>query len=106
MKGRRPDVNKNNTLCVLLLELRRHLNSCTTCRAAMDANAIDSFCAYTIRRIIDVARRWDKNIAGRLAARKEAERLQFLCPDPNAHGAAYAMTAEAVHVTTYQDALF
>lgn len=105
MEGRKPSVNKNNTLCVLLLELRRHLNSCAGCRSALDAHSYDLICDYSKRRIIDIARRWDTNIAGRLAARREADRLQFLCPNPNAHGAAYALTAEAVKVTAYQDSL-
>lgn len=106
MKGRKPDVNKNNNLCVLLLDLRRHLASCAECRGAMGANDYAGMCDHSKRRIIDIARRWDANITGRLTARRKGDRIQFLCPNPGVHGSAYALTAEAVEVTAIQDALF
>lgn len=101
----RYNVNKHTYLSVRLLELRRHLNACGTCNAAIKSRAYELLCDASRLLILEVAIRWESNIPGRLAARSENDRLTFPCPDPNAHGPAYAITAEAVQVIAYQDRL-
>jgi hypothetical protein len=98
--------NRSNLLAVKLIELRRHLMICYACHGAIKSQAHELLCDMTKQTILDIAMKWDANIAGRIAARKDGGKLQFLCPDPNAHGAAYAATAEAVTVTSIQDGLW
>lgn len=99
-------INRSNLLAVKLMELRRHLVTCDACHGAIKSKAYELLCDMTKMAILDIAVKWDSNIAGRLAAKKSGNPLQFLCPDPNMHGAAYAATAEAVTVTSIQDGLF
>lgn len=102
----RYNINRHTFICVRLLELRRHLGVCTQCRGALKAADKSGLCEATSSLILTIAQRWDANIPGRLAVRRKGEALQFLCPDPNAHGPAYAAVAEAVHVDSVQDSLF
>jgi hypothetical protein len=74
--------------------------------SAIKTGDFDRLCDGTKSDILFVAVRWEANIAGRLAVRHKGNNLQFLCPDPNAHGAAYAATAEPVTVTGVMEPLF
>lgn len=98
--------NRDNALSVLLLDLRRHLMTCDQCRAAIKCNDDALLCARTGLMILGIAKRWDANIPGRLAARRGNQRWIYPCPSPVAHGSAYALTAEACYVTSTVDALF
>jgi hypothetical protein len=102
----KPNVNRSNTLAVRLLQVRRHVNSCRKCMAAIDAMDFDLLCDCTKDDLVFIAARWDANIAGRLAVRRKGDELQFLCPDLNAHGPAYAAVAEPVTVTGTMTPLF
>lgn len=99
------NINTQNLLCVKLLQLRRHFGSCKTCRAARGARDFDALCEWSKVTLVEVAVKWDNNIAGRLAARNGNHRHMFPCPDPNAHGPAYALTAESVIIGSVQDRL-
>lgn len=99
------NVNAQNLMCVKLLQLRRHFNGCRVCRAARGSRDFDALCEFTKATLVEVAVKWDNNIAGRLAARNGNHSYIFPCPDPNAHGPAYALTAEAVIVSSIQDRL-
>jgi hypothetical protein len=99
-------VNRDNLLAVRLLQVRRHFNTCRRCKAAMNARAFDQMCDSTKGDLLFIALKWESNIAARLAAVRSADGLVFPCPDPNAHGAAYAATAEPVTITSTQGALF
>lgn len=99
------NVNRENLLCVQLLRLRRHLNSCKQCRSARKVRDYTGLCEVTRSAIVEIAVKWDNNIAGRLAARNGMHEYIFPCPDPNAHGPAYALTAEAVIITAHQESL-
>lgn len=98
--------SRNNLLAVRLLQVRRHFNTCRGCMGAIKAHDFDSLCDATKSDLLFIAVKWESNVAGRLAVRRNGEELQFLCPDLNAHGAAYAATAEPVHVTSSQGSLF
>lgn len=100
------NINRQTFICVRLLELRRHLGTCPKCRSALKAADRNALCDESVKLVLLIAQRWDSNIPGRLAVRRKGRSLQFLCPDPNAHGPAYAATAEAVEVTSVQDGLF
>lgn len=100
------NINTQNLLCVKLLQLRRHFGSCKVCRAARTARDYDALCPWSKSALVEVAVKWDNNIAGRLAARNGNHSYIFPCPDTNAHGPAYALTAEAVIVESAQDRLF
>lgn len=102
----RYNVNKHTAISVKLLELRRHLTTCRPCRAAIKSKSYQDLCAYACESILYVALRWDANIPGRLAAAKGKEPHIFPCPDLNAHGPAYAVSAEACIVTNIMDGLF
>lgn len=102
----KPNINRSNTLAVRLLQVRRHFNTCRECMGAVKAGDFDRLCDSTKSDLLFVAMRWEANIAGRLAVRRNGNDLQFLCPDPNAHGPAYAATAEPVTVTGTMEALF
>lgn len=99
------NINTQNLFCVKLLELRRHLGHCNKCRAARKGLSYDDFCEYTKKTLVEIATKVDTNIAGRLAARNGNHSYIFPCPEPNAHGPAYALTAEAVIVESIQDRL-
>lgn len=98
--------NRNNLLAVRLLQLRRHLVKCRGCAGAIKARDFDSLCESTKSDLVFVAFKWDSNIPDRLAANKRDGGLVFVCPDPNAHGSAYAATAEPVTVIATQPGLF
>lgn len=100
------NVNRNNLLAVRLLQVRRHFNTCRGCKGAITARDFDSLCDNTKSDLLFIALRWESNIAARLAAVRNTDGLVFPCPDPNAHGAAYAATAEPVTITSTQPALF
>lgn len=102
----RMNVNSQNLLCVKLLQLRRHLNSCRKCRSARKAREYKEMCPWSQHIIIEIAIRWGNNIAGRLAARNGMHDYIYPCPDPNAHGPAYALTAEACILAGNQEGLF
>lgn len=98
--------NRNNLLAVRLLQVRRHLVTCYGCRGAINGNDFDSLCDTTKSDMMFIVQKWDSNIADRLAAVKDGGGLVFACPDPNAHGAAYAATAEPVTIIASQPKLF
>lgn len=102
----KPDVNRGNLLAVRLLQVRRHFNTCRVCKGAMKARDFDSLCGNTKGDLLFIALKWESNIAARLAAVRSGGGLVFPCPDPNAHGAAYAATAEPVTITSTQGHLF
>jgi hypothetical protein len=102
----KPSINRSTTLAVRLLQVRRHFNRCLACRGAIKARDFDRLCDDVKDDLLFVASRWDSNISGRLAVRRGGNDLQFLCPDPNSHGPAYAATAEPVIVTHFMEALF
>lgn len=101
----RSAVNTGNTVALMLLELKRHFNVCDECRGALKTRDYSAMCAWCQSHVIEVARKWDSNIALRLKARKSGEKFVFRCPDLNKHGPAYAMTAEPLMVTGIQDVL-
>jgi len=104
MVGR--NINRENLIAVRLLRIRRHFLKCKECRGARSAKAFDELCDWAKMELIEVAVAWDTNLAGRLAARNSGSDYMYPCPDTNAHGPAYALTAEAVIVTGKQDKLF
>jgi hypothetical protein len=97
--------NRSNLLAVKLLDLRRHLMRCADCRGALKGRDYDSLCEVTKSAIVEVAMKWDANIADRLAAHNGDGEYVFPCPDPNAHGPAYALTAQPCIVTDMQGRL-
>lgn len=101
----RSAVNTGNTVAIMLLELKRHFNTCDTCVSAVKARDNDLLCKWATVRILDIARKWDSNIALRLKARRSGGDFVYRCPDLNKHGPAYSMTAEPLMVTGVQDAL-
>lgn len=100
------NVNRDSLLAVRLLQVRRHFNTCRKCRAAMNGKTFDDLCDTTKADLLFIALKWESNIAARLAAVRSNDGLVFPCPDPNAHGAAYAATAEPVTITSTQGHLF
>lgn len=101
----RSAVNTGNSVAIMLLELKRHFNTCDTCRGAIKVHDQDQLCKWAAMKILAVARSWESNIALRLKARRSGEQFIFRCPDLNKHGPAYAMTAEPLMVTGVQDRL-
>lgn len=100
------NVNRDNLLAVALLRLRRHFNACKKCRSARTARDFDMMCDEAKSALVEVAVKWDNNIPQRLAARNSSKEHVFPCPNPNAHGAAYALTAEPVVVVGMTERLF
>jgi hypothetical protein len=100
------NVNRGNLLAVRLLQVRRHFNTCYKCRAAIKGKTFDDLCQQSKGDLLFIAMKWESNIAARLAAVRSNDGLVFPCPDPNAHGAAYAATAEPVTITSTQGHLF
>lgn len=104
MVGR--NINRENLIAVRLLKIRRHYVKCAQCRGARQSRAFGEMCEWAQEELIEVAIAWDANITGRLAARNSGKEHMYPCPDVNAHGPAYALTAEAVIITGHQDGLF
>jgi hypothetical protein len=99
------NVNQGNSIALRLLDLRRHLNSCNICKSAISAEDFDLMCATAKASLVYAARRWNANIPARLAAKKSGEPYVYPCPNPNDHGAAYAIAAEPVIVSYVADRL-
>lgn len=106
LSGMTGNVNRNRLLVLLLFDLRRHFVSCRKCKSARSGRDFDELCNWTKGMLVEVAVKWDSNIAGRLAARASSKEHVFPCPNPNAHGEAYAATAEPVTVTGMQGSIF
>lgn len=88
------NVNRQNLLAVRLLQLRRHFTNCKECRGARKALSFDALCDTAKPLLIEVAVKWDVNIAKRLEVAKSGEDYIYPCPDLGAHGPAYSLTAE------------
>lgn len=99
------NVNRQNLLSVKLLQLKRHFATCQQCRSAIKAKSWLELCEWAQEALIEVAGKWDSNIPSRLAARKNADPHIFPCPDLNAHGPAYALTAEPLIAQSVQGRL-
>lgn len=104
MSGRSA-VNTGNTIAIILLELKRHFNTCDTCRGAIKVHDQEMLCKWATLNIVAVAKAWEANIAMRLKARRSGEQFIYRCPDLNKHGPAYAATAEPLMVTGIQERL-
>lgn len=98
--------NNENLICVALLKLRRHLMICRDCKNYRTLGTFDQMCDETKYAILMIAEKWDNNVGQRLAAKKGGKEWIYPCPDTSKHGAAYALTAEAVIVEAHQDQLF
>jgi hypothetical protein len=72
----------------------------------MNTGDFDKLCDLAKHDLVEVAVKWDTSIAGRLTARRSKDEYIFPCPDPNAHGEAYAATAEPCQVIAHIDTLF
>lgn len=103
--GGKSAVNTGNTCAIILLELKRHFNTCDTCRGCIKTHDYSLLCKWAQMKMVDLARHWDSNIALRLKARRSGDNFIYRCPDIKKHGEAYSMTAEPLMVTGIQDAL-
>lgn len=104
MSGRSA-VNTGNACAIILLELKRHFARCETCGPAIKVHDYAMLCPWALMKLVEVARKWDSNIALRLKARRSGNDFIYRCPDLNKHGPAYAMTAEPLMVTGTQGML-
>lgn len=81
-------------LSEMLLDLRKHLNTCDHCRIAVSCEDFVNVCEWSLKTITTIAMRWDKNISGRLKVARGEVGGFYPCPDPSAHGSDYALTVE------------
>jgi hypothetical protein len=100
------NVNRQRLLVLMLLDLRRHFASCRKCAGARKGRDFSMLCEYTQKELVEIAVKWDNNIAVRLHARRSDKEHIFPCPDPNKHGEAWAAAVEPVTVTARQGKLF
>jgi hypothetical protein len=100
------NVNRQRLLVDILFQVRRHFAGCHQCRAAKSGMDFDGLCDLAKKDLVEVAVKWDSNIGRRLTARKSKDDYIYPCPDPFAHGEAYAATAEPVIVASRPGTLF
>jgi hypothetical protein len=100
------DVNADNRLADLLLELKRHLRTCTHCQGAIKTRDRYHLCDHTIGLILTAALRYDRVIPRRIEAKRRGDPHVFACPDISAHGKSYALTAEPMIVVGFESTLF
>jgi hypothetical protein len=103
--ARKSEANQGNQIALILLELKRHFNTCQQCRGAMTGHDYDQLCKFATLKLVKVAKLWDVNIDARLKARRSGRPFVYACPRLSAHSEAYAMTAEPLLVTGVQETL-
>lgn len=101
-----PRRNRDSVTFDALYELKRHLNSCGTCKAGMKAVDLSYLCDMGSWLTIKAAREYDQIIKLRVDAHRQGDGIIYPCPDLSKHGKSYAVTATACHVTGIQSTLF
>jgi hypothetical protein len=101
---RAPD--RDRALFDAMIELKRHLRSCTRCHSARKAADEYGMCRTGLRLTLKAADRYDLLISLRAKAFKSTQGTVFACPDTAKHGTAYSLTAAPLHVTGIQEGLF
>lgn len=99
-------VNQDHRISQMLLELKRHFKTCSTCPAAVKSRSPDMLCNHSIGLIISIAVRYDTLIPARLQAVRDKRNVVYACPDLAAHGESYALIAEPLNAVGVQGALF
>lgn len=100
------NINRQRLLVTILFDLRKHFAGCRVCKQARIGRDFDLLCDLAKTSLVEVAVKWDSNIGRRLAARNSKDEHIFPCPNPYAHGEAYAAIAEPVTVTAHIGTLF
>lgn len=95
--------NQDRSLFDAMIELKRHLRSCTPCHAARKAADEYGMCRTGLRLTLRAADRYDLLISLRRQAFASRQDTVFACPDTRKHGASYELTALPLHVTGVQD---
>lgn len=98
--------SKDQKLYDTLVDLKRHLRSCSKCQAARKAMFPHAMCDTGMLLTLKAADGYDDIIRLRIAAHKHDGGHVFACPDLSAHGKSFALTAPALHVTAVQDGMF
>ena len=97
--------NQDRSLFDAMIELKRHLRSCTPCHSARKAADEYGMCRTGMRLTLRAADRYDLLISLRQKAFASKQDTVFACPDTSKHGQAYALTALPLHVIGVQDRL-
>lgn len=97
--------NRDKMLFDAMIELKRHLRSCTDCVNARKARDPWMMCRRGANLTLEAATKYDLLISLRAEALKDKNGTVFACPDTSKHGKAYALTALPLHVTGVQDRL-
>ena len=87
--------NRDKFLADALTEMRLHFGRCRQCKGARSARDFDSLCDYTKRALVEIAVKWDCNLAVRLHHRNSMRGYLYPCPDTSVHGRTYALVADA-----------
>ena len=87
--------NRDKFLADALTEMRLHFGRCKQCKGARSARDFDSLCDYTKRSLVEIAVKWDNNLAVRLHHRNSMHGYLYPCPDTSVHGRTYALVADA-----------
>lgn len=98
--------NRDKFLADMLTEMRLHFGRCQQCKGARKAKSFDSLCEYTKVALVEIAIKWDRNLAVRLNCRKSMRGYLFPCPDTSVHGRTYALSADAYIPAGEQGKLF
>jgi len=98
--------NQDNRISEMLLELKRHLESCKKCISAVKARDGLALCTHTTGIIVSIALRYDRLLPTRIAAHRQGVTTVYACPDLAAHGKTFPLIAEPLNVTGVQGALF
>lgn len=101
-----PRTGRDQKLYDTLLNLKRHLRTCSDCKAARKAVDPYMMCRSGILLTLQAADQYDSVIKLRIAAHSNRDNHVFACPDLSKHGKPYSLTAPALHVTAVQDGMF
>lgn len=80
--------------------------SCHQCRGASAALNAHGMCLRGQQLTVSAAAEFDAILALKKMAHKDPAGFVYACPDVSAHGQAYALAAEPLTVTGYQEGLF
>lgn len=97
--------NVDNALYTTLMDLKRHIARCPSCRLYEKTDDPVLLCKQGIRLVVTAAKQYDKIPSIRIRLRNSKEPYVYPCPSIRAHGKTYELSAIPVIVVGHQDRL-
>lgn len=89
-----------------VIALRSHMVKCPKCRWMISDPTSDMKCLEGLQRSAQVVKTCDALFRMKREAVSTVNEYVYACPDPSAHGEAWALTVQPLSVTGTQEGLF